>query len=151
MKVPTLILIGIAATVLLASASSQDKVNSPRQAIEESTKKIGQFQTERIAILKNVVDISFKLAENSRIELSELLEARMSLLSAELESAKDESGRITLYKQALDTLKQYEELAKKQLEFSRGTELRLLQVKARRLEVEILLEQAKMRNAKESN
>jgi hypothetical protein len=50
----------------------------------------------------------------------------------------------------LDSLKEYEELAKATFEAARGTELNILKIKARRLEIEIILEQANIKEAKES-
>jgi hypothetical protein len=73
----------------------------------------------------------------------------MALLQAELEVAQKESDRVTLYKNALDNLKVYEAVARARLEAARGTELALYKVKAKRLETEIALEQAKMKQAKD--
>ncbi|WP_161967349.1 hypothetical protein [Fimbriiglobus ruber] len=78
------------------------------------------------------------------------LAARMSLLKAELDAAEKESDRIALYKKTLDALKKYEEVATARKAAARGTELSTLKVKARRLEIEISLEQANIKETKES-
>lgn len=151
MRTPALILAVMAATPLVASAGPQDKANSsPKEQIAESTRKVKELQKERIAALKAAADTSLKLAQRARLEISEATEDGMALLKAELEVAEKESDRIALYKQALDLLKGYEEIAKARQAAARGTELAVLKVKARRLEVEILLEQAKIKEAKGS-
>jgi hypothetical protein len=68
----------------------------------------------------------------------------LRLLKAELEAAEKEAGRIARYKNVLDDLTAYEDLAKDHFERGRGTEHAVLKVRARRLEVEIQLEQARM-------
>jgi hypothetical protein len=67
----------------------------------------------------------------------------MALLRAELDGVTRNADRVPLYTKALATLQVYEELAKAQHEAARGTEYALLKVRARRLEVEIALENAK--------
>jgi hypothetical protein len=72
--------------------------------------------------------------------MGELIEARMTLLQAELDVAEKEADRITLYKMALLQLTQYYEMAKSVVRAGRGTELDVLRVEATRLEIEIALE-----------
>jgi hypothetical protein len=143
MRTPALIL-AVAATILLTGhASPQDKVNPPKERAEDPVKKVHELQKERIATLQDVVTLGTKLAQNGRLELGEVMEDRMTLLKAELEVAEKESDRITLYTKAIDSLKEYEKLAKARVEAARGTELAVLKIKARRLELEIQLERAK--------
>jgi hypothetical protein len=149
-RIPALILICIAATVFLSSAIPQDKVNPPSKEVEASTKKVGELQKERIATLTGLVDIAFRLALTGRLELSDLLEERLTLLKAEVDFADKESDRIVLYEKALESLKEYQALAKARKENAMGTELPILKIKATSLEIEILLEQAKIKVAKES-
>ena len=149
MKMPTLVLAGTATVLLAALARPQETANPPSKGrAEESAKKVKGLQRERIATLKETADVSLKLAQGSRLELEVALEDRMALLKAESEATESEPERIALYKQALDALTAYETLARTQKEAARGTELAVLRVKARRLEVVIRLEQAK---AKETN
>jgi outer membrane protein TolC len=149
MRIPSLILAAVAATLLTGPASSQEKADQPgKDKAEGSTKKVKELQKERIATLKMVVEISEKLAKSARIEIGDLLEAKMSLLKAELDAAEKESDRIALYKTAIDSLKEYEALAKAQFEAGRATELYVHRAKATRLEVEIALEKAKDKEAK---
>jgi RNA polymerase sigma factor (sigma-70 family) len=126
----------------------QDKANPPPEAPDEgSAKKIKDLQKERVTILKDVVEQSAKLYQNARIEYAEVLEAQLLLLRAELDLAEKESERIALYQKTIDVLKQHEALAKARHESGRGTAVPGLRIKARRLEVEILLEQAKAKDA----
>jgi len=134
----------VVVVALVSAASAQDK-----PSIEESTKKVKELQKERIAALKAAAEISQKLAQAFRLDISEAMENRMTLLKAELEAAETESDRIALYKKALEDLKACEQLAKDQFAAARATELPLHKVKARRLEIEIALEQAKIKQAKE--
>ena len=134
----------IVVTALMAAPIPKE---SP--AAEASAKKVKELRKERIAVLKDVVEVSTKLAQNARIEIADALDDRMTLLQAELDAAEKESERIALYMKALDSLKVYAELAKARFEAGRGTELAVLKVKAKRLEIEIQLEQAKIREVKE--
>jgi hypothetical protein len=77
------------------------------------------------------------------------LDARILLLKAELEAAEKGSDRILLHTKIIETLKRYEEVAKARREAGRGTAADVLKIKERRLVVEILLEQEKMKEAKE--
>lgn len=107
-----------------------------------------ELRQERIAALKAVVELGVKLTTVGHFEIRDVSEARMTLLNAELDAAEQESDRIALYKEALDSLKQYEALAKAAKEAAKATELDKLAIKARRLEVEIWLEQATTKTAK---
>jgi hypothetical protein len=149
-RIPVLVLIGLSATVFLSTAIPQDKVNPPRKEIEASTKKVSELQKERIATLTGLVEIAFRLALTGRLELNDLLEERLTLLKAEVDFADKESDRIVLYEKALESLKEYQALAKARKENAMGTELPILKIKATSLEIEILLEQAKIKVAKES-
>jgi hypothetical protein len=150
MRTPALILTVMAATLLIARASPQDGVNSSRKdQAEESGRKIKELQKERIATLKEMADISTRLFQNGRGSFEAALEARVLVFEAELDAAEKESDRITLYKDLVKVLKEYEELAKERVKMARGTEAAVLKAKARRLEAEIHLEQAKARAAKE--
>jgi RNA polymerase sigma factor (sigma-70 family) len=133
-----------------ADRAEQDKVNPPtKERIEESANKVKELQKERIATLKALVDQSASLFRSARGSYEEVLEAQMLLLQAELDGAEKESDRITLYKRCVDTLKVYEQWADAQRKAARGTEAAILKIRARRLEVEIQLEQAKIKQAKE--
>lgn len=115
---------------------------------EASAKKVSELRKERIATLKDVVETGVALFREGHFEIRDVSEARLALLKAELDVAEKESDRIALYTGASDALKQYEALAKAAYDAGRATNLDRLAVKARRLEVEIWLEQAKSKAAK---
>lgn len=126
--------------VLMATAGAQSTSGEPSS---ESKTKIAALRKERIAALKELSATSMKLAQASRIEMSEVLDDQAALLKAELEVAGTDADRIALYKASIDNLKTLEEMARAQLNAGRGTMHSVLKVKARRLEVEIQLEQTK--------
>ena len=81
----------------------------------------------------------------------ELIEVRLLLLQAELNHAEKGADRISLYKKAIDSMKQYEKLGDTKVQGGRMTPATALKIKAKRLEVEIQLEQAKEKEAKDGN
>jgi hypothetical protein len=133
-----LILPFLALALLAAPGQAADKKLS-----DESVKKIKELQKERIATLKDLVEGTGKLFQSARVEYQEPLAAIMSLLQAELEATEKESDRIAIYKQTIDLLTTYEKVAKAQYENGRATKMAGFAIKAKRLEVEILLEKAK--------
>jgi hypothetical protein len=151
MRKLAMILAVMASTVLMAPASPQDKVNPPRKdKTEESAKKIKDLQRERIATLKQLVDVNSKLREKRQVSYEDVVEARLLLLNAELDAAEKESSRITLYKRMVDVLKDGERFAENAVRIEGGPPVRILKVKARRLEAEINLERVKAKEAQEA-
>jgi RNA polymerase sigma-70 factor (ECF subfamily) len=130
-------------------ATAEDKGIPSSKEIDESAKKVKELRKERITTLKDLVEGLTVLYRNARIEYGELLDARMLLLQAELDAAEKGADRIALYEKAVDSLKQYEELANAKVRAGRAPGTTVLGIKARRLEVEIQLEQAKAKEAKE--
>lgn len=152
MRMPTRILAVLAATLLMAPASPQDRVKpSSKDQAEESAKKVKELQKERIATLTQMADIIAKLYQSGRGgSLEEMYEARLLLLKAELDAAEKESDRITLYKNFVEWSKKFENLAEANVKTARGTMAPVLKFKARRLEAEINLERAKAKEAKDA-
>lgn len=141
MRLPAFVLIVAMMVLLLPFARSQDKVASPR-ATEESARKIAELRKQRIEILKGMAEASQQLVKNNRLEIEQALKSQITLLQAELNVAENASDRIALCKKTIETLNQYEEIAKARKANARGTELSVLEARAARLEVEILMEQA---------
>jgi hypothetical protein len=151
MRMPALILTVLAATLLMAPAIPQDRVKpSPKERIEESAKKVKELQKERIATLKQMVDVDSKLERDRVVSFDEVIEARLLVLNAELDAAERESDRVTLYKNIVDVLKEYETFAERTAKIAKVTTASVLKVKARRLEAEIHLERAKAKEAQEA-
>jgi outer membrane protein TolC len=151
MRMPALILTVMAAILLMAPASPQDRVKpSSKERIEESAKKVKELQKERIATLMQMADVITKLYQQGTVSFEEVYEARLMVLKAELDAAEKESDRITLFKNFVDVSKKFENLAEERVKTGRGTQASVLKVKARRLEAEINLERAKAKKAKEA-
>jgi hypothetical protein len=149
MRMPALILIVMTATLPMAPASPQDKVNPPRKdQAEESAKKIKELQKERIATLKQLADQTTKQFQSGTVSLEEAIVARLLLHKAELDAAEKESDRIALYKNIVDELQKAEMIADANVKAAQGTMSTVLKVKARRLEAEIDFERAKAKEAK---
>jgi hypothetical protein len=135
----------VVATLLTAAGAS----DAPSKETPDSTAKtVAELRQERIAALKAVVELGMRLAPAGHAQIRDVAEARMNLLSAELEAADTEADRISLCKEALVPLKQYEAMAQAAKEAARGTELDILAIKANRLQVEIWLKQAESKAGK---
>ncbi|AMV27882.1 hypothetical protein VT84_25995 [Gemmata sp. SH-PL17] len=136
--------------LLMAPVGPEDRANpAQKEQIEASAKKVKQLQKERIAALKEAADQLSALHKNGRTSFDEVLETRLLALTAELEAAEKPADRITLYKNIVDVLKEYEQWANARVEAARGIAATALKIKARRLDAEIHLEQASTRDAKE--
>lgn len=107
--------------------------------------RVKKLQKERVGELRAASEVSVALAKNGRLELSEALDDRVALLKAELEVAGTPSERVDRCRKAVDSLKEYEAIARSQKEAGRGTGLAVHRIKARRLEVEIQLEQLRLK------
>jgi hypothetical protein len=136
----------IVVATLLTAAGAPDA--TAKEAPDSTAKTVTELRQERIAALKAVVEIGMHLETRGAVPVRNIAEARMDLLSAELEAAETEADRISLCKEALVPLKQYEALAQAAKEAARGTELDILAIKANRLQVEIWLKQAESKAGK---
>ncbi|MBP3956228.1 hypothetical protein J8F10_13140 [Gemmata sp. G18] len=151
MRAPLLILAGVVATLLTVPAGAQEKINLlNKDKAEESAKKIKALQKERITALKDAAEQIAALFKSGRTTADEVYEARLMALRAELDAAEKGPERVALYKSMVDVLKEYETWAVAQHQAARATAATALKVKARRLESEIHLEQAKVQADKES-
>ncbi len=151
MRKPALILAVLAATLLMAPASPQDRVKpSPKERIEESVRKVKELQKDRIATLKQMVDLDSQLQGRGVVPFDEVVEARLLLLNAELDAAEKESDRVALYKNIVDELKKYETFAERRVKLAQVATVSVLKVKARRLEAEINWERSKSKEAQEA-
>jgi membrane fusion protein (multidrug efflux system) len=140
---PALIQTIVAVALLTHPASSQDGVNLTRkEPIQKSSAKVKELQKERIAALKTMAELNTKLFQNGQASFDAVIEARVLVVEAELEAAVKESERVTIYKNLVDELKKYEDVAIQKVKLARGTEAAVLKIRARRLEAEIRLEQA---------
>jgi hypothetical protein len=139
----------VAAPMVPARAQGAENL-SRKQQIDESAKKIKELQQERIVTLEEAVAQITVLFQNGRVEFDEAIDAQLLLLDAKLEFAEKDSDRIAIYEKMLAVLKGYEQWAGARVQSAHGTGAAALKIKARRLEAEIRLEQAKAKQAQES-
>ncbi len=142
MRMTALIPAAVAATLLAGQATPQTPAPASPKGREPGP-AVKELQKERIATLKRVADAATKMAQSGRLEVWEAVEDRMALLRAEVEATERAAERVPLYTTALGSLAEFEAIAKGRFEAARGTELAVLKVRAKRLEVEIALERAK--------
>ncbi len=146
MRMPTSILALLAATLLVSPICPQEGgAPASKEQSDASVKKVKELRKERIAVLKNLTEAVGVLYKSMRTNTSidDVFEARQLLIAAELEAAETEAERVELYKNLVAVLKQQESLADQRVKATRGTMVSVLKVKAKRLEAEIHLEQAK--------
>jgi hypothetical protein len=161
MKTPASILALLAALLLAAPIHAQQRALPPsNNQADESAQKIKELQKQRIAVLKEQSEVLTYLIQHpfpdqAHDPYDDALQARLLLLQAELVATDNEAERIALYQGAIDTLKTYEQAKKYEegpddkLILAQITGAIVLKMKARRLEVEMLLEQAKAKEAKQ--
>lgn len=143
MKTLTLALVALSCVLLATAGRAEDPAPLRGQQLEDSAQKIKRLQQERLTALKDVAELTGHLARQGRASLEEACEARLAAFQAELELTERPADRLTLCQNVVGVLQQYEDLARAQKASARGTEANVLKVKARRLEAEIRLEQAK--------
>jgi outer membrane protein TolC len=138
-----------AAMLQATLATAQNTVNPPAtEPTEASVKKIKELQKERLATLEKLVDQAASQFQKAKASYEDVLEAQLLLLKGRLDLAEKGADRIAIYAQAIEVLKKFEEVANARFQAGRATAAAGLKIKARRLEVEIQLEQAKAREAK---
>jgi outer membrane protein TolC len=135
--------------LVLVAALAPTAIAEDKPSIEESAKKIKDLRKERIAVLKELVDHCEDRYKSGMASSEELLEATVLLFRAELETAEKGADRVSLFRKMIDTMNQFEQVAKAQQAAGKVTAGDVLKIKARRLELEILLEQEKMKEIKE--
>lgn len=133
----TALFVTVMGTALLVAAAS------PQDVKEESANRIKELKKERIAALKSVAELMTNLYQRGSGTIDDVFEAKLQALNAEADAAETAQDRIKFYENIVDLSKQYEELAIASREAARGTHATVLKMKARRLEAEITLEQAK--------
>lgn len=147
MKMLSLILTVTTAGLLAVLARAQDEANPPGKGEGAAAARVKELQRERIDCLKALAEVADKLAVSARGSIEDALDAKLLLLQTEVDAARTESDRVALYRACVNTLKEYEQLADARKQAALGSEATKLRVKARRLEVEIRLQQATVKTA----
>jgi hypothetical protein len=145
-----------AAALLVSPARSQERASpAGKSPADESVKKVKELRKERIAVLKEYVAVLIELRKKpvpdefgGGVQYEDVLEAKRLLCEAELEAAETDTERVELYTRLVGVLKDLEMQAEHKMAMARGLITGVLKAKARRLEAEIYLEQAKMKVAK---
>lgn len=135
-------------TLMAAVAPATPQEQGTRK--DETSKKIKALQKERIATLKEVADHVNALFKSGHASFEEAAEARLLVLNAELDDAEKQSDRIAINEKIVDVMKKYEEVADSMVKVGKEMRSSFLKTKARRLEAEIRLERAKLKEAKEN-
>lgn len=120
----------------------------PPKAKGDVPARVTALRAEQIAALKELLELTVAGFQSGRVSYDAVLDARGQLLAAEVEAAETDAARVALYEAAAGSLRAYEEVAKAQMDAGRGRPTALLAIKARRLDVEIRLEQARGRAAR---
>lgn len=151
MKKPVVIVTVIGTLVmgalLTGSARSQEDAEKAGTQVA-ATLKVKQLQAERLAALKDLVEVTDVLYRKARAEAGSAYEARLQLLNAEVDLAESDAERIKFYENFVNVMKEYEDYAIARKQAARGTEIDILKAKAARLEAEIALEKVKSKAAK---
>jgi len=151
MKMPAIIVTAIGTLVfgvlLIGPASSQDDAGKTGTQAGGSL-KVKQLQDERVAALKDLTQVTDRLYRTARAEAGSAYEARLMLLTAELDLAQNNAERMKLYENFVGVMKEYEEYAIARKQGAKGTEIDVLKAKAARLEAEIALEKVRSQTAK---
>jgi hypothetical protein len=144
MKMPALFLALLVAVLLAVPARAQDKETSPApDQNEPSAKKIQQLQQQRLGVLKEMSDQIRTLHSKGLASIDEVYEARLAVLQAEIDATTDDSKRVTFSKDMLGVLTEWEQSADALHRSARTEGTNYLRIKARRLQAEIVWEQAK--------
>ena len=150
MKLPLVIATAVgtlAVGVLLIGPANSQEDSGKAGTREVTSAKVKELQSERIAVLKEMAEVTDVLYRKARAEAGPVFEARRLLLTAEVELAQNDADRIKLYENFVAAMKEYEEFTTARKQAARGTEADVLKAKAVRLEAEIALEKVKSRAA----
>lgn len=142
MKSRSLMTAVLGMALLTAAASSQE--GKP----DESSRKVKELQKERLATLKDLVEVATSLRGRGFMSVDDVYDAKHQLLNAELDAAENDADRIKLLENFVDAVKELEQVADAQKKAAQATHAAILKMKSHRLEAEIALEQAKTKSSK---
>jgi hypothetical protein len=145
------ILAVVAAVLLVSSTRSQEKAASAgKGSVGESAKKVKDLQAERVVTLEKMVDVLMALFQQKRGQYDDVLDGQRQLIEAKLDAAETDKERVGLRERLVEVLKQRESNAEELAQAGRELQSNVLKARARRLEAEIHLEQAKMKLAEQA-
>ena len=104
---------------------------------------IKQLQEERIAVLKEVVDQTEKAFKAGQVPASQIIQARLDLLKAQLDASRTKEDRVRVLEETVKQAEALEAAVKRQVEAKNEAGIAALKAKAFVLETKIALERTK--------
>lgn len=104
---------------------------------------IKELQERRIAVLKEIVEITDKAFGGGQVSFEQAVKARLDLLRAQLDAAQTREARVRLLEDMVKQAEALEEAVKRLAEAKTVGRVDALKARAFVLEVRIMLEQAK--------
>lgn len=141
----TVLVVAVLAAAFLTAVADSQEGPAPKTDQGGAATKVKDLQQQRIATLKEIVEAFDAQRQNGRGSFEDLIEAKVQLLTAELEVASSDAERVTICENIVKQFVALEELAQANRESARGSYTAVLKAKARRLEAEISFERAKSR------
>jgi RNA polymerase sigma factor (sigma-70 family) len=127
----------------LTPGNNEVALRIPEPKGKPDEKRLSELRTARVEALKNQITGLEARLQAGKDPLSTLLDAYKKLLDAELSLCKTNEQCMKAYEAAVKRFKAIEELTLSELEAGKKTRHEVEQVKAARLEIEILWELAK--------
>jgi hypothetical protein len=143
-------IVAVMAAMFLVSSTHSQETAAPagKDQTDESVKKVKELQEARLETLAKVVEQYAALVKSARATIDDVWEAQQLLNEARLDVAETDEQRVRVYESLVALLKSRETYAEGQAQAGRDIQPNALKARARRLEGEIHLEQAKMKLAK---
>lgn len=132
----------ICVCVFLAGAA----VGAPA-ANAEQPGKIKELREKRIAVLKEIVEVTEKTYKGGQVAFDQVVKARLDLLQAQLDASETKEDRIRLLGEMVKQAEALEKAVAKRFEAKEVGRVDVLKAAAFVLETKIALEQAKAAKA----
>lgn len=136
----------IVASLVASSTHSQEKAAPVNDdAAAAPAQRIQELRMERIATLEKMVHELATLFKGQRVQYDDVLEGQRLLIDARLEAAETDEQRVKVHETLVALMRTLETNAEAQAQAGRALQTTALKARAKRLEAEIHLEQAKMK------
>lgn len=116
-------------------------------ATAEEPGKIKELREKRIAVLKEIVEITEKTYKGGQVGFDQVVKARLDLLQAQLDASATKEDRIRLLGEVVEHAESLEKAVAKLFEAKQVGRVDALKAQAFVLETKITLEQAKTAKA----
>lgn len=133
---------------LLAVAFGTDRVvgeppATPQLVAARQPDKIKELQEKRIALLKEIVEVTEKAFKGAQSSYDQVIKARLDLLQAQLDATQKKEDRIRLLEEMVKHAEDLEKAVQKLFEAKQVGQVDALKAQAFVLQTKIALEQAK--------